>query len=167
MYHTKLINLLMVGLVALATPTLAEPMPAWEEFRIDGPAVPDIWKYLSTTRMECPRSDQNDCTIGSLMEVATTFYGKFPTDPAKYVVVFVTTPTGGNSDYMMALVFKDDLSGNFSLVGKAEEIYGVYPHEVRFRGRPDHKLRWVRSWVPELPTQTLRPKNVPPHRHGK
>ena len=133
-----------IGLVLNALVLLhAHPatVVAEESFRIVGPAGADIVRYLATTKADCIHSDQKNCTISSILSNAKTFYGKFPGDTAEYVVTFVFTRTGGSGENMMAVVFKGDSWGTYSLVGAVDSVYGANPRAVRFgTGRT---ITWV------------------------
>ena len=103
---------------------------------LEGPATAVVEQYLERTELDCDTAEKVDdkCTIASVATGAKLFHGTMPGDAAQYAVAFVNyeLPGGGNSTYLMAIVFKSNSTGAFVPLGRAEGIYGTDPRDLRF-----------------------------------
>jgi hypothetical protein len=93
-------------------------------------------QYLESTEIECYAAGKGEerCLIASVAVGAQLRYGTMPGDQEQYAVAFVDyePDTSGNAAYLMAIVFKSGPDGAFVPLGRAEDIIGTDPRNLRF-----------------------------------
>ncbi len=138
---TTLDALLAAAVMLTAAVVPAGPATAAEAdyaAALTGPAAPALAAYLRTARIPCadPRGETT-CTPAARAYAAQVHYGRFPDDPADYVVAFLTWQydQSGNAEEQMAVVLKTVPGGGWAPVGIAPHTVGTRPRELRFSGR--------------------------------
>lgn len=117
---------LFAALVLPSIALAAAPPPS-------GPAGPAITAYMRGTKIPCyTQSGEGRCSIASLAEDTSVFYGK-PDPLAEIAVVFVTYQydATGNAMDQMAIVLRKE-GDKWLPVGRANRTVGTEPRDVRF-----------------------------------